>query len=110
MPHTFHQIGRLTALLLIVFSLIFVSGCGGSSDIGSISGSGDSGTPAASPAPGTVSPSIVAMENQVKVLINAERAKAGKPPLDWNDSPWSRGSNSNWTKNNDLEKMAYLWP
>ena len=69
-----------------MFSLIFVTGCGGSSDVGSISGSDDSSTPAASPSPGTVNPSILAMENQVKVLVNAERAKVGKPPLDWNDS------------------------
>jgi len=80
--------------VITAFASLFFCGCGGgdsSSGGGGTGGEGSSANPAQTVTPSptataTADPSIVTMENQVKTLIDEQRALYGKPALQWNET------------------------
>jgi|GEM_PF-1993763 len=77
-------VSLITAAIILMLCLLFVSGCGGSSGGGTVSGtdSGGSGSTATS----ADEAALVAAENQLKDLVDTERAKQGKEALEWDES------------------------
>lgn len=76
-------------IFIITLAFLPIFGCGGGDgSTGTASGGGTTGS-VSSPVPvssSVGSSEIIAMENNVKTLIDNERAKYGKPPLSWNET------------------------
>ncbi len=80
-------------VVIAALAAILFCGCGGggSSGGGVSGGDGGSGNPVQTTTPNpnptaTGDPAIVAMENQVKTLVDNQRTQNGKPALQWNET------------------------
>jgi len=75
----------MTATIILLLCLLSASGCGGgSSGGGTVSGTDSGGS--VSTAASADEAALVAAENQLKDLVDTERAKQGKGALEWDES------------------------
>lgn len=76
----------ITTVIILLLCILCASGCGGgsSSGGGTVSGTGDGGS--VSTATSANEAALIAVENQLKDLVDTERVKQGKAPLEWDES------------------------
>ena len=83
---TVRFVSSITTVIILLLCILCSSGCGGgsSSGGGTVSGTGDGGS--VSTATSANESALIAVENQLKDLVDTERAKQGKAPLEWDES------------------------